>query len=185
MAKIKGEIDPYWHESYLIILILNKGLISKDELFKKIRQEQKRRTVLGEKETAHSKSAYHYWLKARKKEWVVSECENTLELTPLGKWIANSKLGTLFDRDDFVVNFVCPKCTRPAHLVLLKPLPDTAETNAKGRLFMRVDCPRCEYSVERQGISEALSKGEFMDFYKKALTELQKLGESGVKVFSE
>jgi len=174
MAIIKGKIDPYWHESHLIILILSKGPLPKNELFKRLNQEQKKRTVLGEKEIAHSKSAYSYWLKSRKAQWIVSECENILELTPLGRWIANSNLGTFFDREDFI-NFMCPKCTKPTDLALLKPLTDTAETNAKGRLFMRVACPRCGYSMARCGISEVLSKGEFMDFYKKALTELQKL----------
>lgn len=156
MAIIQGEIDPYWHESHLIILILNKGPLPKGELLKNIRQEQKKRTVLGEKDTAHSKSAYYYWLKSRKNQWVVSERGGMLELTPLGKWIANSQLGTFFDRDD-LINFVCPKCIKPGDLALLKPLSDTAETNAKGRLFMRVDCPRCDYSMERWGGSVSAS----------------------------
>lgn len=49
MAIVKGNTDPYWHESKLIILILNKGSLQKDELFGKIREEQKKRTVFGEK----------------------------------------------------------------------------------------------------------------------------------------
>jgi hypothetical protein len=36
MPVIKRYIDLYWHESNLIILILNKGSLHKDELFRKI-----------------------------------------------------------------------------------------------------------------------------------------------------
>ena len=174
MAVIKGRIDTYWHESHLILLILNKYPLRKDELFKIIRHEQKKRTVLGERGISHSKSAYNYWVKKRKNQWVISERGNTLELTPLGKWITNSKLGTFFDRDDFV-HFICPKCSKLGDLSLLKPLPGKAETNATGRLFMSFQCPRCDHSADRWGISEVLSKDEFMNFYTNALTELQKI----------
>lgn len=184
MVIVKGKINSFWHEKQLIVLILNKGSLPKNELFRKIRQEQKKRTVLGEKGIVHLKSAYEYWLKSRKNQWVVNECGDVLELTPLGKWIANSQLGTFFDRDSFVES-MCPKCTKPGDLVLLKPLPDTTETNAKGRLFMSVKCPRCGCVIERWGISEVLSKGEFMDFYRKVVTELQKLRARGVKFVCE
>lgn len=174
MAIIKGYIDPYWHESYLMILILNQGHLKKNELFEKITQEQKKRTVLGEKEVTHSESAYRYWLKKHQNHWIINDYGDTLELTPLGKWMANSRLGSFFDRENFI-GLICSKCARPGDLVVLKLLPDTAETNAKGRLFMDVECPRCHYSEKRVPLSEALSQNEFTKFYNKALTELQKI----------
>jgi len=103
----------------------------KNELFDEITEEQKKRTVLGEKEVVHSRSAYSYWVNCRESQWVISEYEGALELTPLGKWIANSALGTFFERDD-LVELICIRCAKPGDLVFLKPLPDTAETNAKG-----------------------------------------------------
>ena len=179
MAVIKGHIDPYWHESNLIILTLNKGPLRKDELFGKIREEQKKRIVFGEKEQTHTESAYRYWVKSRENQWVISRYGDKLELTPLGKWISNSKLGTFFDRDDFV-ELMCPKCSEPANLALLKLLPDTAETNRKGRLFMVVKCPRCQYSMNRVGMSEDLTKSQFISFYNNAVGELKRLELKGL-----
>jgi len=172
MTVIKGKVDPYWHESHLIILVLNKHPLRKEELFEELRVQQRRRIVLGEKEIIHSKSAYKYWVKNLKNQRVITEYGNMLDLTPLGKWIANSQVGTFFNREDFVY-FLCPKCSEPTNLTLLKPLPHTAETNAKGRLFMDVECPRCRYRIERMGMSEILSKDEFIEFYNKVLAELK------------
>ena len=178
MAIIKGYIDPYWHESGLIILILNRCALRKDELFEQIAQEQRKRIVLGEKEITHSKSAYRYWLKKHKSQWIISEYGDTLDLAPLGKWIADSGLGTFHQRYDFV-NLICPKCAEPGDLALLKPLPGMTETNAKGRLFMDLECPRCHYGINRMGISEVLSRDGYIKFYNKALTELQKVVKVG------
>jgi len=174
MAVIKGNIDPYWHESNLIILMLNKGSLQKDELFGKIREEQKERAVFGEKGQTHTESAYRYWVKQHENQSVISRCGDRLELTPLGKWWANSELGTFFNRKDFIY-LMCPKCTKPADLALLKPLVDTAETNAKGRLFIDVKCPRCQYSENRWPMSEDLTKDQFISFYNHAVGELKRL----------
>jgi len=171
MPIIKGYIDPYWHEKYLLILILNNGSMRKHELFDEIAEEQKKRIVLGEKEVVHSRRAHSYWVNYRESQWVISEHESTLKLTPLGKWIANSALGTFFERDN-LVDLICSRCAKPGDLVFLKPLPHTVETNAKGRLFMDLQCPRCHHCVKRMPISEVLSKEEFIKFYDKALREL-------------
>ena len=171
MPIIKGYIDPYWHERHLMILMLNKGPMRKHELFDEITKEQKKRIVLGEKEVAHSRSAYNYWVKRRESQRVISEHGSALELTPLGKWIANSALGTFFERDDFV-ELICNECAKHGNLVFLKLLPHTAETNAKGRLFMDLQCPRCQNHISRMPISEVLSEEEFIQFYNKALREL-------------
>jgi hypothetical protein len=176
MAVIKGNIDPYWHESNLIILTLNRGSLWQDELFKTIKEEQQKRTIFGEKEITHSESAYKYWVKKRENHWIISRYGDKLELTPLGRWIANSELGTFFNRADFV-ELVCYKCSEPANLALLKPLPDTAETNAKGRLFMDVKCPRCQYSINRLRMSEDLTKDQFISFYNHAVGQLQRIIE--------
>ena len=150
---------------------IGKSAMRKRELFEEFTREQKKRTVLGEKGVAYSRFAYNYWVNSREKQWVISGHEGILELTALGKWIANSALGTFFERDDFV-DLTCSKCRKPGDLVLLKPLPHTAETNAKGTLFMDFQCPRCSFSLKRMGVSEVLLKEEFITFYNEALREL-------------
>jgi hypothetical protein len=174
MAKIKGWADPYWHEKNLIILILNKGALRKKELFEKIREEQRNRIVFGEKGQTHSKDNYDKWLKSLEKQWIVSRYEDDFKLTPLGKWIAKSQLGTFFERANFA-ELMCHNCSKPADLTLLKPLPDTAETNVKGRLFMNVECPRCQYSMNRLPISNNLTKNQFINFYNHSVEELKRL----------
>ena len=174
MPIVKGYIDPYWHERHLMILKLNRGPTRKNQLFDEIREEQKKRIVLGEKEVAHSISAYNYWVNRRRSQWVINKHGSILELTLLGKWIANSTLGSFFQRDD-LIDLICSKCAKPGHLALLKPLPHTAETNAKGRLFMDLQCPRCQNCISRMPVSEVLSEEEFIQFYNKALRELHRI----------
>ena len=167
-----GYIDPYWHEKHLLILTLKNRSMRKHELFDEVAEEQKKRIVLGEKGVTHSRRNYKRWVGIREEQWVIGEHEGTLELTPLGKWIANSTLGTFFERDD-LVELICANCAKPGDLVFLKPLPDTAETNANGRLFMDIQCSRCQNRVARMPISETLSKEEFIQFYNRALRELR------------
>jgi len=66
MAKVKGYVDPYWHERHLMVLILNRGSMCKPELFDRVREEQKKRTVLGEKRQTHSRCNYDRWVERRK-----------------------------------------------------------------------------------------------------------------------
>lgn len=175
MAIIKGTIDPHWHESNLLIALLNKcGPMQKSELFECIREQQKAMFVLGEKGVTHSKSAYRYWVRARKKQGIITECDGMLQLTPLGYWIVNSKLGTLSERDNFIANFLCPSCMKSSELVLLKPRTDTAETNAKGRMFMDIECRRCNYTQKRSAVSDVPATDNFISFYNQASTELRK-----------
>lgn len=174
MPKVKGYIDPDWAESNLIILILDKGSLQVGELLEKIREEQKKRIVLGEKDITHTKSAYGYWIKQLENKWIISRDGAMVELTLLGKWISNSKLGTFCSRADFV-NLLCHECFKPADLVLLKPLVETAQTNSKGRLFMDVKCPRCQHTMIRMPMTENLAKDEFIAFYNDAVRELKRL----------
>ena len=174
MTIVKGYIDTYWHERHLMILVLNRGPMRKNQLFDEIRGEQRKRMVLGEKEVAHSKSAYNYWVNSRRSQWVLSKHGSILQLTPIGKWIANSTLGNFFQRDDFI-HLICSKCAKPGHLALLEPLLHTAQTNAKGILFMDLQCPRCQNCISRMPVSEILSEEEFIQFYHKALRELQRI----------
>lgn len=168
---VRSDGDPFWHEKDLMVLILNRGPMLKRELFDELAREQKRKILLGEKGLEHSESAYRYWVKSRRSQWVISEHEGVLELTPLGKWIANSTLRTFLERDD-LLSLICDHCAASAHLVFSRPLTDTAETNAKGRLFMDLQCPRCSHYVSRMPLSEVLSKEEFSRFYNQALKEL-------------
>lgn len=78
MTVIKGKFDPYWHERHLIILVLNKHPLRKEELFEELRIQQRRRGLLGEKGIIHSESAYKYWVKNLKNQWVITEYGNML-----------------------------------------------------------------------------------------------------------
>lgn len=171
IVKTSDDDDPFWHEKELMVQILSRGPVSKRDLFNKLTQEQRRKTFLGEKGLAHCRSTYNNWVSSRKSQWVISEHEGTLELTPLGKWIGNSTLCTFFERDH-LISLICGQCAAPADLVFLKPLMHTAETNAKGRLFMDLQCPRCRHYVNRMPLSEVLSKEGFRELYNKALKEL-------------
>ncbi len=155
----------------LMILILNMGPMRKRQLFDRLTSEQKKRKVLGEEGQTHSRRNYARWVRIREDQQVIVEHEGTLELTKIGAWIVKSRLATFFDRDDFI-NLVCDNCAKPGDLVLLKPLRGISEMNAKGRLFMDLQCPRCHNYISRMPISEVLSEEKFIQFYNKALREL-------------
>lgn len=171
IPKLNDDDDRFWHEQALMVLILNRGPMHKKDLFDEIAREQKKRAIYGVKDWTHGRSDYRYWLESRKRQRVISDHDGLLQLTRLGKWLASSTLRTFFERDD-LLDLVCANCTASGHLVFCRPLVDTAETNAKGRLFMDLQCPRCSQYRDRARASEALSKEEFSRFYNQALKEL-------------
>lgn len=171
VPRLDKDDNLFWHEKDLMVLMLNRGPMQKKELLDELAREQKKRIIFGQKDWTHSNSAYRYWLESRKRQRVISDHGSILELTPLGKWLANSTLRTFFERDD-LLSLICGHCVASGHLVFCTPLMDTAETNAKGRLFMDLQCPRCSHYLNRTGLSEVLSKEEFSRFYNQALKEL-------------
>ena len=103
----------------------------------------------------------------------VKEYGKELSLTPLGEWVASSKLSTIFERERFT-SLICTECSSPLEIVLLNPLIDTMEVNAKGTLFMDFICPRCKNIHERLNLSGIAKKSEFVEFYDRAVVELQR-----------
>jgi hypothetical protein len=173
MAVIKGEVDPNWHERELIPILLATRPLQKNDLLNRLEEEQKNKIVFGEEGRTHSRSAYRYWINHHEQQCVVNESGGTVELTPLGRWIVTSAVGTVLERNDFLDKFLCNKCIRTRSLALLKPVVNTYETNARGRLFADMECPKCACVSQRVPIAEALSVGEFRHFYNNALSELQ------------
>jgi hypothetical protein len=178
MTVITQRIDPDWHESHLLIQCMNSSSVPRKDLFKCVREQQKEKDVLGERGTTHSDRAYVYWLKSLMKDQIAYESEGKPQLTALGKWIANSKTGTLEDRYLFISNLTCLDCRRDGYVVVLKAQQSTAVINSKGRLFMDTECPRCGQTENRTGVSDGLSLGEFAVFYDRSTSELRKTAKT-------
>jgi Zn ribbon nucleic-acid-binding protein len=165
-------IDPDWHESNLLIQLMKGGSMPRKELFNRVREEQRKKKVLGEEGITHSKSAYAYWLRNLMADQIAIESEGRPRLTPLGEWIANSELGTVEDKYLFICNATCPDCRkRDGYVVILKLEKGTAMTDPKGRLFANVECPRCG-KKNRKHLYEGFSVVQFIRFYDQALSEL-------------
>lgn len=165
------------HEELLIISLLRKGTLQRKELKERIRSIQKAKSASFEPHLPnqyHSNSAYNYWIRYLKKREIIAEDEfnKVLSLTSLGKWIASSKLGSLFERNSFLESFICKKCSALPNIVLLAPLLDSIDAsriNAKGQIWVDLRCPKC-----RSMITHLLgfSNGELVKFYNQAVAEL-------------
>jgi Zn ribbon nucleic-acid-binding protein len=165
-------IDPDWHESNLLIQLMNGGSMPRKELFNRVREEQSKKKVLGEVGITHSKSRYAYWLRNLIADQVAIESEGGPRLTPLGEWIANSQLGIVEDKYCFIYNATCPDCRKKdGYIVILKLEKGTAISDAKRRLFAKVECPRCG-KKNRKRVYEGFSVDQFIRFYDQALSEL-------------
>ncbi|MCD6297296.1 MAG: hypothetical protein J7M30_09090 [Deltaproteobacteria bacterium] len=164
-----------WHEELLSISLLGKNPLRREELKKRIRSIQKERSAFFEPHLPnryHSYSNYNHWLCNLIERGVIEEDDGELRLTSLGKWIARSKLGSLFERNSFLKNFVCKKCSSPSNMVLLTPLLDTIDTNTinvKGQIWVDLRCPNCgAIATHHLGFSKAgLDK-----FYNQVVAEL-------------
>ncbi len=167
-------IDPDWHESYLLIQLMNIGPMPRRELFNRVREEQSKKKVLGEEGITHSKSAYIYWLRNQIADQIAIESEGQPRLTALGKWIANSTTSTLQDRYLFVSNLTCLDCRKAGYIVVLKPEESTAITDSKGRLCMDTECTRCGQSHKRMSVCGGFSLDQFISFYSQVVSELGK-----------
>ncbi|MGB6873722.1 MAG: hypothetical protein WBE46_06265 [Dehalococcoidia bacterium] len=175
MAVIPQGIDADWHESHLRIQVMNIGPVPRKELFNRVREQQGKKVVLGEKGITHSRRAYKYWLDDLIDNQIAIEGEGQPRLTALGKWIANSQTGTLEDRYLFICNLTCLDCRKKhGRIVVLKLERSAAITNSEGRVFMDTQCPRCGKSENRRGVHEGFSVDQFIRFYDQAMSELRK-----------
>lgn len=182
---IISNYDFEWHEKTLMIFLLWQKPLPRDELYKRLRRTQKEKETPIGKFKPHSTRNYNYWLNHLKARRILKEEGKTLELTALGKWVANSKLGTDFERERFT-SLVCPECSSPSEtaepldIVLLRPLLGTREVNAKGHLFMDFECPRCRTIHTKWNVSGIAKESSFVGFYNQAIKELKHI--SGIKV---
>jgi len=174
MAVIPQGIDADWHESHLLIQVMNIGPVPRRDLFNRVRERQREKVVLGEKGITHSRRAYKYWLDDLIDNQIAIEGEGQPRLTALGKWIANSTTSTLEDRYLFVSNLTCLDCRKAGYIVVLKPEESTAITDSKGRLCMDTECTRCGQSHKRMNVCGGFSLDQFISFYSQVVSELGK-----------
>lgn len=173
MALITQGIDPDWHESHLLIQLMNIGPMPRKELFNRVREEQSKRKVLGEEGITHSKSAYTYWLRKLIAHQIAIESEGQPRLTALGEWVANSTTSTLEDRYLFISHLTCPDCRKAGYIAILRPEESTAITNSKGRLCMDTECTGCGQLHKRMGVCEGFSLDQFISIYGQVISELR------------
>ena len=166
-------IDPDWHESHLLIQLMNIGSMPRKELFNRIHEEQSKKIVFGEKDITHGISAYKYWLRRYIEDQIAIEIEGKPRLTALGKWIANSTISTLEDRCLFVSNLTCRDCRKAGYIAVLKLDERTAITDSKGKLCMDTECSRCGQSKKRMSVCGGFSLYQFASFYSQVVSELR------------
>jgi ssDNA-binding Zn-finger/Zn-ribbon topoisomerase 1 len=143
------------------------------ELFNRVHEEQSKKKVLGEVGITHPKRDYLYWLRNHIADQIAIESEEQPRLTALGKWIANSEIGTLEDKYIFICNVTCPDCRKKdGYIAILKLEKGTAVTDLEGRLFADTECPRCGKRKNRKRVYEGFSVDQFSRFYDQAISEL-------------
>lgn len=170
MSVIFDNFEQLWHEELVTISLLKQGNHEKGELKRRIREIQKQRLSSF---SPHSDSAYDYWLRALKNRRIIIEESKMLNLTNLGRWIANGNAGSLQVRNQFAY-LICDKCSSHAQVVLRTPLTNTLRVNSKGNPFMDVRCPECGSVSSQHNLGSIANKEQFIDFYNQALAELGK-----------
>jgi hypothetical protein len=171
---IISNYDFEWHENPVIVSLLKGRPLARQELYERLHDVQKHKeTPIGRVEP-HCKGAYRYWIRHLKAHGILTEDNKILSLTPLGKWVANSSLGTVFERERFS-SLTCSKCSKSSGIVLLKPLLNTMEVNASGSPFLDFVCPACGNRSERCNVSGIANKDSFVSFYNQAAAELRGL----------
>ena len=174
MVLIAGGIDPDWHESHLLIQLMNTGPMPRKELFNRVREEQSKKKVFGEEGITHSRSAYRYWLRNFIAHQIAIESEGQPRLTALGEWVANSEIGTLDDRYVFLSYLTCLECRRTGYMIVLRMEESTAITDSKGRLCMDTECTRCGQWHKRMVVCEGFSLAQFISIYRQTVSELRR-----------
>jgi hypothetical protein len=170
MAIIKG-IDPESHENLLTISLLRNGMLSRNELKERIRRIQE--TKWSPNFKPHAYRTYDYRIRDLIRRGIVERLGHQVKLTDLGRWIANSNLGDIFERDSFLDMFICRRCRSYSRVVLLTPLLETINenwTNIKGEVWVNLQCPKCE-AVSPQ--TKLWPKNKLIEFYSRAVRELE------------
>ena len=168
MGIIKG-IDPESHENLLIISLLRHGMLSRNELKDRIRRIQE--TKWSPISEPHKDKTYNKWIRDLIQRGIIERHGYQVKLTDLGRWIANSNLGDIFERDSFLDTFICRKCSSSSRVVLLTPLLETINenrTNIKGEIMVNLRCPKCE-AVSPQ--TKLWPKDKLTEFYNHAIRE--------------
>ena len=170
---ITGGIDPDWHESHLLIQLMNVSSTPRKELFNRVHEEQSKKMVFGEVGITHPKRGYLYWLRNHIADQIAIESEGRAQLTALGKWIANSEIGTLENKYIFIWNVACPDCRKKdGYIVILKLEKGTVITDKEGMIFADTECSRCGKKKKRKHVHEGFSINQFIRFYDQAISEL-------------
>jgi len=171
MGIIKG-IDPESHENLLTVSLLRNGALSRSELKERIRRIQEAKWAPDFK--PHEYRTYDHWIRDLIGRGIIERIDNQLRLTNLGRWIANSDVGDMFERDSFLYTFICRRCSSYSKVVLLTPLLETINesmTNIKGEIWVDLRCPKCGI-VSPQ--TKLWPKNRFVEFYNRVATELEK-----------
>jgi hypothetical protein len=172
MAIIKG-IDPESHENLLAISLplLRNGMLSRNELKERMRRIQETKWSPNFKH--HEYRTYDKWIRVLVQRGIVERLGDQVKLTDLGRWIANSNLGDIFERDSFLDTFICKRCSSYSRVVLLTPLLETINenwTNIKGEIFVDLRCPKCEAVSPPTHLGP---KNKLIEFYNRAVRELE------------
>ena len=170
MVIIKG-IDPESHENLLTISLLRNGMLSRNELKERIRRIQEIKWSPNSK--PHAYRTYDKWIRDLIRRGIVERLGDQVKLTDLGKWIANSNLGDIFERNSFLDTFICKRCSSYSRVVLLTPLLETINqnrTNIKGEIFVDLRCPKCEAVCPQTHLGP---KNKLIEFYNRAVRELE------------
>ena len=171
MAIIKG-IDPESHEHLLLISLLRDGMLSKNELKERIRRIQETKWPPNVK--PHAYGTYDKWIHALIRRGIIERLGGQVKLTDLGRWIANSNLGDIFERDSFLDTFICKTCNSYSRVVLLTPLLETINenwTNVRGEIYVNLRCPKCQAVSPQQ--AHLWPKNKLIEFYNRAVRELE------------
>ena len=165
--------DSEWHDVAIILSFLKDRLLARNELYRKISQKQgTMESPIGTR-AIHSDGAHAYWIHHFTTAGIVEECGDILRLTALGRWVAESRPGTVQERERFA-SLLCPQCSSASTKVIRKPLWGTCEVNAKGTLFMSFKCPKCGNLDERHNLSGIAKKDDFLWFYNQAVMEMRR-----------
>ena len=163
-----------WHEELLTVSLLAKGPLQRRDLKEEIRRIQETKIITPfDKLYSHSYSNYNYWIRNLLKRGIIRKNSWVLELSGLGKWLSGSELGSLFERNLFLQNFICSKCSNSLKTVLLTPLLDSideSKVNRKGEIWVDCKCPHCESTVTQH---LGFNRDELVDFYSQAVAELK------------
>lgn len=170
---LKPRHDSEWLENPQVVSILSEGSLSRPELFERLRRVQEVTDTPFGRGGPHSNRTYLRWVRYFEDRGIVEEDGEVLSLTRLGWWVANSKLGTIFQRERFLPLMSCTRCSASQTKVLFKPLIDTRRTNNEEALFMDLQCPKCGDLEKHRNLSPLAKEDGFVGFYNMVIGELR------------